>query len=156
MTVSRVTTSPVLAQVFRWTQGTLSFYRGGGPTRLDFRLDLDVPALLLAGLGVRPEAATMAVWTPRMGEQFRAVPAAPGWTGSVTWPSILMGLLRALRTGGTPTDLRARMGAKRGAEETGRFDEIELLCALEVALGLGLSNAWLRRARKQTRYTCPA
>jgi eukaryotic-like serine/threonine-protein kinase len=39
-----------VAALFRWSQGTVSFYRGQAAPHVEFPLDLDLPALILAGL----------------------------------------------------------------------------------------------------------
>ncbi len=89
-----------VAALFRWARGRLSFYRGVEPARLDFRLDLDVPGLVLGGLAeTRSDEAVSGRYDTLLEDELRAAAPPPAWAKQVTWPSLMMGVLRGFAGG---------------------------------------------------------
>jgi hypothetical protein len=89
-----------VAALFRWARGRLSFYRGVEPARLDFRLDLDVPGLVLGGLSeTRSDEAVSGRYETLLDDELRAAAPPPAWAKQVTWPSLMMGVLRGFAGG---------------------------------------------------------
>ena len=89
-----------VAALFRWSRGRLCFYRGVEPARLDFRLDLDVPGLVLGGLSeTRTDESVSAHYDGLLGDALVAQSPPPEWAKLVTWPSLMMGVLRGFGGG---------------------------------------------------------
>jgi eukaryotic-like serine/threonine-protein kinase len=89
-----------VAALFGWARGRLSFYRGVEPARLDFRLDLDVPGLVLGGLAeTRSDEAVSGRYDALLEDELRAAAPPPSWAKQVTWPSLMMGVLRGFAGG---------------------------------------------------------
>jgi len=99
-----------VADTFRWPKGRVSFYRGVKPSRVDFRLDLDIPELMLAGLD---EAATDNAMVQRhqddLGRNFIPIRPAPAHAMSVAWPPTILLLMGALGSGRNLNDLLTAM-----------------------------------------------
>ncbi len=127
-----------VAQLFRWTTGELHFYRGVEPAKVDFRLDLDIPALLLLGqYEGRPDLEVEFAWATRLHETFAAVSPMPQWARTVTWPGPLVAVMRALSKPRSPTEMIEEIRRGKGAEA--RASKTDLLRALEATLLLGVT-----------------
>ncbi|HTJ84310.1 MAG TPA: protein kinase [Polyangiaceae bacterium] len=124
-------------QLFRWSSGELTFYRGVTPAKVDFRLDLDVPALILQGLAESKSDLEVELdWAPRLTESFAATSPAPQWVRAVNWPGLLVGVLRAL---GAPTKVSVfleELKKSRGPESLATRHEA--LRALDACIALGV------------------
>lgn len=73
-----------VADLFRWRDGSASFYRGPQAPHVEFPLDLDMPQLMHAGLEVRrPGEAPVAEWSARLGETVS--PGMPDDTRLLNW-----------------------------------------------------------------------
>jgi hypothetical protein len=122
-----------IADIFRWQEGRISFYRGVRPQRVDFRLDLELPELMLAGLetvlGTQTAAERYAGATQ---DFFVPVRPPPAHALSVSWPSSVVVLISELGIG-------RRLGEVLGQLSTTRnIPHVDALRALEVALATGL------------------
>ncbi len=130
-----------VAALFQWPGGQTTFYRGVEPARNDFRLDLDVPGLLLHALG-RSESddAIGARWREREHETWAAVRPLPDWTRNQPWPAPILKTLKALGSGRTVGDLvGAVVGAAQTTTGTRSLCAADVLRALVVADALGLA-----------------
>ena len=58
-----------LVDLFHWRIGKLTFYADQTPPHVEFPLELDLPALVLAGVeAAQPGDAPMEAWRPRLDE----------------------------------------------------------------------------------------
>ena len=127
-----------VADLFLWRGGTFTFYRGHTAPHVEFPLDLELPALMLAGLETAKPGDTLLA--EHRADLDRVLgPSSPrdalfSFEG-VTWPPAIAGLLELVPR---PVTLREvlQVAAKGGALSTG-----EVLRALEVLLAAGLL-AW--------------
>jgi eukaryotic-like serine/threonine-protein kinase len=122
-----------VADTFRWAKGRVSFYRSVKPSRVDFRLDLDIPELMLAGLD---ESVTNNAVFQRhqddLGRSFSPVRPPPGHAMSVAWPPSVLLLMGTLGAGRKLNDLLTTLKNERSVEAP------EALRALEIAVAGGL------------------
>lgn len=130
-----------VARTFRWTSGRVSFYRGVKPQRIDFRLDLEIPDLMLAGL---TESVTDAAIVDRYRDKIESlfVPIRPPRPHALTvaWPPMVVLLIGSLGSGRKLGDLLANLKSTRNMEPG------DVLRFLELSLAGGLvQNAGLRR-----------
>ncbi len=122
-----------VAGLFTWRSGVLNFYRGVRPTRIDFSLDLDVPALVLSGLREsRSDEALLAEWFPRRAELF-APESPPHWAKSFTWPALFLTVFKSLGKG---RSVGSMLDAAAGPAAPTSPSRPELLRALEAAIAL--------------------
>ncbi|MBX3221160.1 MAG: serine/threonine protein kinase [Labilithrix sp.] len=127
-----------VADLFLWRGGTLAFYRGHTAPHVEFSLDLELPALMLAGLETAKPGDTLL--TEHRADLDRVLgPSSPrddlfSFEG-VTWPPVIVKLLELVRK---PVTLREVLqnAAKGGVLSTG-----DVLRAAEVLLAAGLV-AW--------------
>jgi serine/threonine protein kinase len=122
-----------VARTFRWTSGRVSFYRGVKPHRIDFRLDLEIPELMLAGLN---ESVTNEAIVERYRDKMESlfVPIRPPRPHalSVAWPPAVVLLIGSLGSGRKLSELLATLKSTRNME-TG-----DVLRLLELTLAGGL------------------
>jgi len=124
--------------LFKWTQGSFTFYRDVEPARVDFRLDLDVPGLLLAGLtDTRSNEQVINEWQAKLEEPFAVVAPKPAWTKKVTWPSIMLSVLRELSQPTTPRHVVHALGVK-GSRGRAAFSQPHVLLAIEACHALAI------------------
>lgn len=125
-----------VAQLFGWRTGVLNFYRGVRPTRLEFSLDLDVPAIVLSGLAEsRSDEEVLAEWFSRRNDVFAAVSPPPAWARTATWPAVYLAVLKAFGTGdrvGVMLDAVTAPGQRLTPSRP------DVLRALEGAIALGV------------------
>jgi hypothetical protein len=128
-----------VAAIFRWSVGRVSFYRGVKPHRVDFRLDLDIPELMLAGLEESVADATI-VERHRLAMEtmFTPIRPPPHYAMSVAWPPSVLLLMGTLGSGRKLGDILATLKATRN------MDSPEVLRAIEITLAGGL----VRRATR--------
>lgn len=127
-----------VAAIFRWSVGRVSFYRGVKPQRVDFRLDLDIPELMLAGLEESvADPALVDRHRENMETMFIPIRPPPNYAMSVAWPPSVLLLMGTLGSGRRLSDILATLKATRN------MDAPEVLRAIEITLTCGL-------VRKQT------
>lgn len=127
-----------VADLFLWRGGTLSFYRGHTAPHVEFPLDLELTALMLAGLETaKPGDAILAEHRPNLDRTLG--PALPkdglySFDG-VTWPETINAVMNLIRK---PIKLREvlQTSVKQGMLSTG-----DVLRAIEILLAAGLV-AW--------------
>jgi hypothetical protein len=113
------------------------------PTRNDFRLDLDVPALLLAGLArARHDVDVIAAHGEELEQEFAQVTPLPSWAKRTTWPSAIVALMQALGSGRRLGDAIEQVvqGGKTGYRTGTRLRPAEVLRAFEAAMALGVAR----------------
>jgi hypothetical protein len=89
-----------VSEIFRWTAGRISFYRGVTPQRIDFRLDLDIPELMLAGLEeAMPDAHIIERHRDEMSSMLVPVRPPPAHAMVVAWPSTVLLVMGSLGAG---------------------------------------------------------
>jgi eukaryotic-like serine/threonine-protein kinase len=122
-----------VAAIFRWSVGRVSFYRGVKPQRVDFRLDLDIPELMLAGL---EESVSDGIMIERhrgeMEMMFIPIRPPPHYAMSVAWPPSVLLLMGTLGSGRKLGDILATLKATRN------MDSPEVLRAIEITIAGGL------------------
>jgi serine/threonine-protein kinase len=122
-----------VAAIFRWAGGRVSFYRGVKPHRVDFRLDLDIPELMLAGL--EESVADSTLIERHRGDteaMFNPIRPPPHYAMSVAWPPSVLLLMGTLGSGRKLGDILATLKATRN------MDAPEVLRAIEITLAGGL------------------
>jgi serine/threonine-protein kinase len=122
-----------VAAIFRWPFGRVSFYRGVKPQRVDFRLDLDIPELMLAGL--EESVADSALIDRHRGDtevMFNPIRPPPHYAMSVAWPPSVLLLMGTLGAGRKLGDILATLKATRN------MDAPEVLRAIEITVAGGL------------------
>lgn len=140
-----------LADMFKWTEGRVVFYRGERPDRVEFNLDLELSHVLFAGLGhlegtgpsevPRPDPATdrsldlpplpsVRAFAPA--ERVRLVKPLPSFFARYAWPLPVTALLGSCDDEPTVVELHAAMREGLG------FDESITRRALLLATTVGL------------------
>jgi eukaryotic-like serine/threonine-protein kinase len=122
-----------VADLFLWNEGHVTFYRGHTPPHVEFPLDLELPALMLAGLETaRPGDAPLKIFRAQFDARLGPAPSDDLFTldGAPWPPSVAHVLAHAQR----PMVLRDLLkSAARADLTTG-----DLLRAIEMLLAAGL------------------
>jgi serine/threonine protein kinase len=127
-----------VADLFLWRSGTLTFYRGHTAPHVEFPLDLELPALMLAGLETAKPGDSILAEHRKDLDRVLGPALANGDLYSfegVTWPDSVNTVLELVRR---PVTLREALQA---AAKQGRFSTGDVLRALEILLAAGLV-AW--------------
>ena len=83
-----------LIDLFGWPTGMLTFYKDQTAPHIEFPLELELPALILAGVvGAEPAATTTARWRDRMGDVIAPAPATRPRVLAAPWPPLLRRVL---------------------------------------------------------------
>ncbi|MDF2696483.1 MAG: serine/threonine protein kinase, partial [Labilithrix sp.] len=127
-----------VADLFLWRGGTLSFYRGHAAPHVEFPLDLELPALMLAGLETaKPGDSILTEHRVSLDRTLGPVTRRDGLVpfDGVTWPEVIATVRELVRE---PMTLREALqaAAKRGNLSTG-----DVLRSIEILLAAGLV-AW--------------
>jgi serine/threonine-protein kinase len=120
-----------LVGLFRWHSGKLSFYSGQVAPRVDFPLELELPALVLAGVEAARGEGAVASWRSSFDAPLAPTPAPPVKLAAASWPPIVRRLLEVVVRPMALRDTLALM-AQGGSTAT------EVLHALEVAISARL------------------
>jgi serine/threonine-protein kinase len=128
-----------VADLFLWRGGQLSFYRGHAAPHVEFPLDLELPALMLAGLETaKPGEMLLDEHRPNLDRMIG--PALPHGDlfsfENVTWPSTILSVQELVRK---PTRLRDVLTA--AARTGGTLSTGDVIRAMEILLAAGLV-AW--------------
>jgi hypothetical protein len=118
-----------VADLFAWKQGKVTFYRGQVAPHVEFPLDLELPALMLAGLEVeRPADSPLDTYRIYLDTPLVAAPDEKARFRGVAWPPLAA---RVLSIAVTPKPLRdiLKLAARGGAASPG-----DVLRAIEVLL----------------------
>lgn len=124
-----------VADLFLWRGGTLAFYRGHTAPHVEFPLDLELPALMLAGLETaKPGDSILSEHRANLDRLLGPALARNDLTSfeGVAWPDSVTAVLDLVRR---PLTLREALqsAAKQGTLSTG-----DVLRALEILLAAGL------------------
>jgi len=128
-----------VADLFLWRGGTLTFYRGHTAQHVEFPLDLELPALMLAGLETaKPGDSILEEYRPHLDRPLG--PAVPrddlfSFTG-VSWPRSVEMVQELVFKPTTLRDVLTSVARSGGLLSTG-----DVLRALEILLAAGLV-AW--------------
>ncbi|HVJ90341.1 MAG TPA: serine/threonine-protein kinase [Labilithrix sp.] len=101
-----------VADLFLWRGGSLNFYRGHTAPHVEFPLELELPALMLAGLETaKPGDTIVAEHRPNLDRVLARAEGIAAFEG-VTWPSTVASVTELLRKSATLRELlqAARMG----------------------------------------------
>jgi eukaryotic-like serine/threonine-protein kinase len=122
-----------VADIFRWSTGRVTFYRGVAPQRIDFRLDLDLPELMLAGLEHADVANSLIErYRKDPDTMFAPIRPPPSYAMAINWPPAILTVIGALGTG-------RKLGETLAILQTGRnVANAEAIRALEVAIASGI------------------
>ncbi len=120
-----------LVGLFRWQSGRLSFYSGQVAPRVDFPLDLELPALVHAGIEAARGDGAVAAWRASFDLTLAPAAAPPPRLAAAPWPPAVRRLLDVVVRPMTVRDALAQM-AVSGATAP------EALHSLEVALAARL------------------
>jgi serine/threonine-protein kinase len=124
-----------VADLFLWRGGQLSFYRGHTAPHVEFPLDLELPALMLAGLETaKPGDAILRQYRPNLDRMLGpALPQDDLFSfDNVTWPPVVTGVVALVRK---PLSLREVL-QKAATEAT--LGAGDVLRAVEILLAAGL------------------
>lgn len=118
-----------LVNLFRWRTGTLTFFEGQTAPHVDFPLELELPALLLAGVEVgEPGDAPIEKWRPRYADVIGPATTLRPKLRNAPWPPVVK---RFLEAADEPAPLRDVLAAlARGGAATAA----DALRALEILL----------------------
>jgi serine/threonine-protein kinase len=84
-----------VTDLFLWKAGKITFYRGQQAPHVEFPLDQDVPALILAGLEARePTDSPVERYRAHLDRVLSPTPKTPG-TENIVWPVIVQSVLAA-------------------------------------------------------------
>jgi serine/threonine-protein kinase len=119
-----------VAELFLWREGTLSFYRGQTAPHVEFPLDLDLPALMIAGLeALYPTDSVLERYRAGLDRGIKLGKNPRKGLADVAWPPLVT---RVLSAASTPMSLRELLKecAKAGTTEAGdALRSIEVLVA---------------------------
>jgi eukaryotic-like serine/threonine-protein kinase len=129
-----------VADLFLWKSGVVTFYRGQTAPHVEFPLELDLPALMLAGLeAAKPGDSPMDEHRNHLDRMIVLVEAASGASDvlvkafeGIVWPPLIARVQSLLKE---PTPLRDVLKA---AASLGNFTPGDLLRGLEVLYTAGL------------------
>jgi len=128
-----------VSDLFLWRSGTVTFYRGHTAPHVEFPLDLELPALMLAGLeAAKPGDAAMEEHRHDLDHVVGPAASADDFftlDGWVTWPPIVA-RVQAL----TKTDVKVR-DVLKAAARGGNMTAGDTLRGLEILLAAGVI-AW--------------
>jgi len=128
-----------VADLFLWRGGQLTFYRGHTAPQVEFPLDLELPALMLAGLETaKPGDTILEEHRADLDRTIGPAPARkdpPSFDG-VTWPATVTRLLDAIKK---PTTLRGILTS--ATQAGGALSTGDILRATEILVVAGLL-AW--------------
>jgi hypothetical protein len=83
-----------LIDLFGWPTGTLTFYRDQTAPHIEFPLELELPALIVAGIeAAEPADSITAMWRDRMGDVIAPAPAPRPRVRAAPWPPLLRRVL---------------------------------------------------------------
>jgi serine/threonine protein kinase len=118
---------------FTWAEGTLSFYRGIQPSKIDFPLDLDLSHVMLAGVELAyPENAPLARFRSDMDRSLRRSYPRGRQISNSSLPDRVVYVVETLGQGMKLRQLVQRMQANSSLKTE------ELLRALDVAIHIGM------------------
>jgi serine/threonine-protein kinase len=128
-----------VADLFLWRGGQLTFYRGHTAPQVEFPLDLELPALMLAGLETAKPGDT--ILEEHRADLDRTIGPAPARRDSspfegVSWPASVNGVLEAIKK---PTTLRGILTS--ATQAGGLLSTGDILRATEMLIVAGLL-AW--------------
>lgn len=124
-----------VADLFIWSGGQLTFYRGHTAPHVEFPLDLDLPALMLAGLETaKPGDAILNEYRESLDRMLAPAPPRDDLFAfeSTIWPPAVMSVRELLRR---PTKLRDLL---QYAQKHRNFAPGDILRAVEILLAAGL------------------
>lgn len=128
-----------VADLFLWRSGTLSFYRGHTAPHIEFPLDLELPALMLAGLETaKPGEAIVAEHRSNLDRELSLSLPRDGLSllEGVIWPPTVTSVIGVVERG--PLTLRRVL---QGAMKQGTLSMGDVLRAVEILLAADLV-AW--------------
>jgi serine/threonine protein kinase len=109
-----------VSDLFLWKRGKVAFYKGAEEKHVEFPLDLDLPALMMAGLEVAaPNDAPLDALFPRLDHVIGVSDVKVPGLESVRWPPAIAKTLEACSP---PKRLRDVMGLAARASQLGAAD----------------------------------
>jgi serine/threonine-protein kinase len=80
--------------LFQWTTGTLTFYRDQTAPHVEFPLELELPALILAGVeAAQPGDALAAAWRDHLDDTIAPAPTPRPRLHAAAWPALVRRVL---------------------------------------------------------------
>jgi hypothetical protein len=123
-----------LVDLFQWHTGKLTFYAGQTAPHVEFPLDLELPALLIAGLeAAEPGEVPVAFWRDRLDHVIAPAPAPSPKLSQAAWPPAVKWLLQFVTA---PRSLREILSTI--AQQGGTATASEALRGVEVLVGAKL------------------
>ncbi len=122
-----------LIDLFQWPTGTLTFYTDQTAPHVEFPLELELPALILAGVeAAQPGVAPLQAWRDRLDEVVGPSPSPRPRLLAATWPPTVR---RLLDLGQQPRSVRELLAL---ASRDGSVPGNDALRALDILLGAKL------------------
>ena len=119
-----------IADVFRWTDGRVTFYRGVSPHRLEFPLDLDLAPLMFAGAeaAISDELA-VSMHTELLDDLLVGVEELPEAMRLAAWPPEVLKVVGAAGEGRTEREILSTLTAVRLIKIPAALRAIDVACA---------------------------
>jgi serine/threonine-protein kinase len=122
-----------LVDLFRWRTGKLSFYAGQTAPHVEFPLELDLPALLVAGMdAAQPGDAPLEGWRDRLDRTIAPAATLRPKLMAAAWPPIVKRLLDAADEPRPLREVLAVCAPGGGATASDALRVIEVLLAGKV------------------------
>lgn len=122
-----------VADLFLWKAGVVTFYGGQTAPHVEFPLDLELPALMLAGLeAAKPGDAPMDEHRANLDRTVGCRGGADERLESIIWPPVVARVQSLVKQ---PTQLREVL---KGAARTGGLTAGDVLRGLEILVAAGL------------------
>ncbi|HPY19563.1 MAG TPA: serine/threonine-protein kinase, partial [Polyangiaceae bacterium] len=119
-----------ITEIFTWTSGAITFYRGVAPSRVEFPLDLELAPLMLAGLCLsQPEETWLEQHQHQMDDLLVGVAEIPETMRLAAWPPEVLKVVGAAGDGRSQGDIIGSLIAARLINVPSALRAIEVACA---------------------------
>jgi serine/threonine-protein kinase len=124
-----------LVDIFRWRMGKLSFRAGQTAPHVEFPLDLDLPALLLAGMETAsPGEAPLEAWRARLSDVVSPAAAPPAKLVSAAWPPAIKRVLELVSRPQPLRELLSTFAAGGSSTANDALRALEILLAARLVM----------------------
>ncbi len=126
-----------LIDLFRWPTGTLTMYKGHAIPHVEFPLDLELPALLLAGVeAASPGEGPLATWRDRMNDVVGPAATPRPRLAAAAWPAIVRRTLEAVQQPRTVRDAVATVSRTTSMTASDVLRALDILFAAKLVARL--------------------
>jgi serine/threonine-protein kinase len=121
-----------LVDLFQWQSGKLSFYVGQAAPHVEFPLDLELPALVLAGVEAARSGQQIDLWRQRLDDRIAPAPGAPATLRNASWPPIVRRLIDLVDQPKPLREVLSTMAQGGAATASEALQALEILLVAEV------------------------